>query len=85
MTLKPAPLREVQGGSIEGHTMKGGNMKREPNWIPACGGTERPFRTRTGKTLLYCWDTRSGNHAYLDCESDIILTDAEALEALGWT
>jgi len=31
------------------------------------------------------WDTRSGNHAYLDCESDIILTDAEALEALGWT
>lgn len=56
---------------------------RQPNWIPACGGTEQPFTTRTGRRLLYCWDTRSGRHAYLDLESDIILTDDEARQALA--
>src|SRR5271169_5761582 len=25
------------------------------NWEPACGGTEVPFTTRTGRRLLYCW------------------------------
>ena len=53
------------------------------NWIPACGGTETPFMTRTGKRLLYVWDTCSGRHAYLDCQSDIILSDEEARVALA--
>jgi hypothetical protein len=51
--------------------------------MPASGGTETPFKTRTGRTLLYCWDTNSGDHAYLDCDTDIILSQREAEEALG--
>jgi hypothetical protein len=53
------------------------------NWIPACGKTEVPFRTRSGKTLLYCWQPSTGRHAYLDCGIDLILSDEEAQIALG--
>lgn len=52
------------------------------DWFPASNGTETPFTTRTGRRLLYCWQPRTGNHAYLDCGSDIILTDDEARQAL---
>jgi hypothetical protein len=53
------------------------------NWIPACGGTEVPFRSRSGKVLLYCWQPSTGRHAYLDCGSDIILSNEEASNALA--
>jgi len=53
------------------------------HWVPACGGTERPTRTRTGRTLLYMWNTTQGEHAYYDCERDIFLTDDEARAALA--
>ncbi len=52
-------------------------------WFPACGGTEVPFRARSGKTLLYCWQPSTGRHAYLDLSSDIFLTDEEAQAALS--
>ena len=52
-------------------------------WIPACGGTETPFDTRTGRRLLYCWNPGTGHHAYLDVQTDIILTNDEATAALG--
>lgn len=52
-------------------------------WIPACGGTEVPFTTRTGARLLYCWQPSTGRHAYLDCGTDLILSDEEAARALG--
>jgi hypothetical protein len=48
------------------------------NWIPACNGSEVPFLTRSGRTLLYCYQPSTGKHAYLDCGSDLILTDEEA-------
>lgn len=51
-------------------------------WFPACGGTETPFLSRSGKRLLYCWQPSTGNHAYLDCGSDIILTPEEAAQAM---
>ena len=57
--------------------------KAQGAWTPACGGTEVPFTTRTGRRLLYCWQQRSGRHAYLDLGSDIILTDDEARAALS--
>lgn len=53
------------------------------NWIPACGGTETPFTSRSGKRLLYVYQPSTGNHAYLDLGTDIILTDEEARAALG--
>ena len=53
------------------------------NWIPACGGTEQPFTSRTGRRLLYCWQPSTGRHAYLDLGSDLILSDEEAQYALA--
>jgi hypothetical protein len=53
------------------------------NWLPACGGTEVPFDTRSGRRLQYCYQPSTGKHAYLDCLTDIILTDEEARFALG--
>lgn len=55
---------------------------RQGNWIPACGGTEVPFTTRSGRVLLYCWQPSTGRHAYIDCQTDLILTDEEAALAM---
>ena len=55
----------------------------EGRWVPACGGTEVPFRTRTGRTLLYCWNPVTGVHAYLDVDSDLVLSDEDARLALA--
>jgi hypothetical protein len=52
------------------------------DWYPASGGTEKPFTSRNGKRLLYVWQPRTGNHAYLDLGSDVILSDDEANAAL---
>ena len=57
--------------------------KAEGDWVPASNGTEVPFATKSGKRLLYCYQPRSGKHAYLDCGSDYILTDEEAMAYLG--
>ncbi len=57
--------------------------KADGEWVPACGGTEVPFITRTGARLLYCYQPRSGKHAYLDCGTDIFLTDEEAFDKIG--
>ena len=56
--------------------------KQNGQWVPACGGTETPFKSRSGITLLYCYQPSSGSHAYLNCDTDIFLSDGEALEAL---
>jgi hypothetical protein len=47
-------------------------------WIPANGGTEEVFVSRSGKRLLYCWQQATGKHAYLDVDSDLILSEEEA-------
>jgi len=52
-------------------------------WVPACGRTETPFKTRTGKTLLYVWNNVTHEHAYLDCGTDLILSHEEARAALA--
>lgn len=57
--------------------------KENGNWFPANGGTETPFFTRSRRRLLYCWQPSTGRHAYLDCDSDLILSEEEARLALG--
>jgi hypothetical protein len=52
-------------------------------WVPACGGQEVPFKSRSGATLLYCWNPKTGEHAYLNCDTDLILSDEEA-HTLMW-
>ncbi len=59
---------------------------RDPNqgnWYPANNGSETPFLTRSGVRLLYCYQPSTGKHAYLNCDTDLILTDEEAALFLG--
>ena len=58
------------------------NIKND-SWVPACEGTEVPFKSRSGKRLQYVWQPSTGQHAYLDLDSDIILSDEEAETCLG--
>lgn len=53
------------------------------DWIAACGGTETPFRTRSGRTLFWMWNRVTGEHAYYDVERDVFLTNEEATDAMG--
>lgn len=53
---------------------------RADRWVPANSGNETPFTARSGRRLLYCWNPATSQHAYLDCDNDIILTDAEAAD-----
>jgi hypothetical protein len=57
--------------------------KNQGNWYPANGGTEEPFITRTGMRVQYCWQPSTGNHAYINLETDLILSDEEAQMALA--
>lgn len=52
-------------------------------WVPACGGTELPFTTRTGKRLHYLFNQTTGEHAYYDVRADLFLTNDEAFAALA--
>ena len=57
--------------------------REQGDWQPANGGSEEPFFTRSKRRLLYCWQPSTGKHAYLDMDSDLILSDEEARLALG--
>lgn len=57
--------------------------KAQGEWVPASGGTETPFVSRSGARLLYCYQPRSGKHAYLDLGTDLILSDSEAANLLS--
>lgn len=67
----------AQGESVAAFIKRMDRWKRQGNWIPACGGTEKPFRTRTGHKMLYVWQPRSGKHAYLDTGTDMIVSDRD--------
>lgn len=56
---------------------------RSDDWVAACGGTETPFTTRTGRRLLYMWNRTTGEHAYYDVQRDVFLTNEEAIAALA--
>lgn len=56
--------------------------RSQGDWFPACGGTEVPFISRSGKRLMYVWQPSTGSHAYLDLGTDMVLTEEEARAAL---
>lgn len=58
-------------------------VRPSDRWVPASGGTETPFTTRTGRLLLYCWQPSTGRHAYLDLGTDLVLADEDARLALA--
>lgn len=53
------------------------------DWIPAAGGKEEPFTTKDGRKLQYMWNPSTREHAYLDLNTDILLSDDEAWKILG--
>jgi hypothetical protein len=54
------------------------NDPTQGNWEPACGGTEVPFISRSGRRLLYVYQALTGTHAYIDCDTDIVLSEEES-------
>jgi hypothetical protein len=52
-------------------------------WVPACGGEEKPMLTRSGLRLLYVYNHATGEHAYLNCDTDLIEPNEVAWNALG--
>lgn len=40
---------------------------------PANGGTEKPYRTRTGHLVCYMFDWKIMQHCFLNMETDIII------------
>jgi hypothetical protein len=56
--------------------------RRNGDWFPANGGTEIPFYSRSGIRMLYCWQPSTDRHAYLNCNTDMLMTDEEANLAL---
>lgn len=59
------------------------NKRKQGNWEPANGGTEVPFISRSGVRLLYCYQASTGNHAYLNCDTDMILSEEESSNILS--
>lgn len=58
----------------------GRRHKKDPeqgNWYPASGGTEEPFTVK-GYRLLYVYQPSTGRHAYLNLDTDMILSEKEA-------
>jgi len=57
--------------------------RAQGDWRPASGGTEKPFTTRTGRRLLYVHQPSTGQSAYMDMDTDIVLSQRDAEFALG--
>ncbi len=54
--------------------------ERTGRWVAACGGSETPM-TVQGVRVLYCWNTGTRKHAYLNLDTDMIMAAGE-FEAL---
>ena len=50
--------------------------ERNGRWVAACGGTEQPM-TVSGVHVLYCWNTGTGEHGYMNLDTDMIMVDGE--------
>jgi len=48
-------------------------------WVPGTG--ETPYKTRSGIRVLLCFNTRTGEKAFLNCDSDIFLSADDAILA----
>ncbi|NQV82383.1 MAG: hypothetical protein HQ494_01070 [Rhodospirillales bacterium] len=58
-------------------------LKDQGTWVGASGGTESSFTSRSGIRMLYCWNPTTRQHAYLNLDTDIIMTQPEVDAALA--
>lgn len=49
-------------------------------WVAACGGTETPYVSRSGRRVLYVFNPAQGRHAYMDLDRDMILDVYDPME-----
>lgn len=82
MTTTEQPATH-QGTTITDLMAAADRVRANGDWFPANGGTEEVFTSRGGHRLLYCWQPSSGRHAYLNVDTDTIMTDEEAQRSLG--
>lgn len=75
---------QIAASKLSYELMSKGVHPVKDEWIPANGGHEEPFNTRTGRRVLYVWNPLTGQHAHLDLGTDMILTGEEEKIALGW-
>jgi len=68
-------LQEVE---VEHYSHGGQVHERTDVWVPACGGTETPFKSKSGAMLTYMWNQTTGEHAYYNHDTDTFLSDDEA-------
>lgn len=61
----------------------GSGPPADDDWVPAAGGKEEPFNTKDGRRLQYMWNPSTREHAYLDLDTDVLLSDDEAWKVLG--
>ena len=78
------PTYDATTESVAAYLVRLDAWKAQGEWIPANGMTEKPFTTKSGRRLLYCYQPRTGRHAYLDMGTDMILSDTEARLALDY-
>lgn len=51
--------------------------EKHHTWVPACGGTEKPYKNKIGHMVLYMWCPATGEHMYYDMDADIFYTNPE--------
>lgn len=51
-------------------------------WIPANGNSEVEFVSRSGIRMLYCFNPSTGDHAYINCGTDMVMSDEDSAAAL---
>jgi hypothetical protein len=83
LTFSPIEQEEIPTMTLTELLDKKDYEKSQGAWVAANRGSEVPFTTRANYRLLYCYQPSSGRHAYINCDTDMILTDEEAALALG--
>lgn len=54
-------------------------VAKADTWVPAACGHEEITCYRDGRRLLYCFNPATGDHAYINCDTDMI----ESVEVFG--
>ena len=70
--LKPIKLTTQPMIDVFGETLPAA-------WVPGTGETS--YMTRSGIRVLYCWNPRTGEKAWLNCDTDMFMSDDDAIRA----
>jgi hypothetical protein len=63
------------GGAAPMFTLRTVGEKKQAVIMPASGGTEQEFRSPSGHRVQYMYETETGQHFYMDLDTDMIIED----------